>query len=88
MQLTINLSPEVTRWATDRATILGEDLSVFVARLVERAAGILPPLDEVLAPVRQAFADSGMTDDELGDMLEDVKHAARAERRKAAAAHG
>ncbi len=88
MSLTITLSPEAVRWATDRAALLGEDVSTYVARLVEQVAGTSPSLDEVLAPVRQAFAESGMTDDELGDLLEDAKHAARAGRGGAAASHG
>ena len=88
MSLTIELSPEATKWVTERATVLGQDASAYAAWVLERAAGTLPSLEEVLAPVRQAFAESGMTDDELGDYLEDVKHAARAERRGAAAPHG
>jgi len=34
-------------------------------------------LDELLKPVRLAFAASGMTDDELAELLEYEKHAMR-----------
>jgi len=34
-------------------------------------------LDEILKPVRDAFAASGMSDDELGELLEVEKHAMR-----------
>ncbi len=34
-------------------------------------------LDQILKPVRDAFAASGMTDDELAELLEVEKHAMR-----------
>lgn len=34
-------------------------------------------LDEVLRPIREAFDASGMTEDELSDLLEEEKHAMR-----------
>ena len=47
---------------------------------LERAA-TRPSLDEVLAPLRDEFDRSGMSEEELTDFLEDAKHEARAERR-------
>lgn len=38
-------------------------------------------LDEILAPARKAFAESGFTEDESLEFLEAEKHAMRAERR-------
>ena len=38
-------------------------------------------LDQVLAPVREAYEASGMTEEELSDVLEKAKHDMRAERR-------
>jgi hypothetical protein len=40
-----------------------------------------PSLEETLTAVRQRFAESGMTEDQLSDLLEDEKHAMRQERR-------
>jgi len=34
-------------------------------------------LAETLRPIQEAFENSGMTEDELGDLLEDEKHAMR-----------
>lgn len=42
-----------------------------------------PSLDEVLASVRKAYEDSGMSEDESFDFLEAEKHAMRKERRSA-----
>jgi len=38
-------------------------------------------LDQTLAPVREAFEASGMTEEELGDLLEEAKHDMRVQRR-------
>lgn len=38
-------------------------------------------LDEILAPARKAFAESGLTEDESLEFLEAEKHARRTERR-------
>lgn len=42
-----------------------------------------PPLSlkEIGGPIAEDFARSGMTEDELGDLLEEAKHEMRAERR-------
>ena len=55
-------------------------MQTYVERIV-RAAATSPPLDEVLRPVRDAFHASGMSDDELGELLEQAKHEMRRERR-------
>jgi hypothetical protein len=42
-----------------------------------------PPrsIREISGPVAEAFAKSGMTEDQLAEFLEEKKHAMRAERR-------
>ncbi len=42
-----------------------------------------PSLDEVLAPARKAYEESGMSEDESFEFLEAEKHAMREERRAA-----
>jgi hypothetical protein len=49
---------------------------------VERQAK-LPPLEDILAPLRRDFAASGMTDDELGVLLTEVQDEVRREKRRA-----
>jgi hypothetical protein len=48
-----------------------------VERLV-RLAATSAPLDEVLRPVREAFHASGMSEDELGELLDEMRRERRA----------
>lgn len=50
---------------------------------IEREVSALERLDKELAPVRAAFEASGMTDDELSDLINEEIHALRRERRAA-----
>ena len=85
--VTIQLTPETKAWLTNAAAVMRQDLPTFIAGYLDRLAAASTALDRTLDPIRTAFEESGMTDDELGDMLEDAKHAMRAERRAAAAAN-
>ena len=80
--LSISLPPETEAKLQERAAAHGEDVASYAARVLDEALNA-PSLDELLAPVRRAFAESGMSDDELGDLLEREKHAMRAERASA-----
>jgi hypothetical protein len=79
MTLLVPISPEAQAKLTAKAAASGVDVTTFAAKTLERAA-FRPTLDEVLAPLRQEFEESGMTEDELTDLLEQTKHEARAER--------
>ncbi|MBK8269181.1 MAG: hypothetical protein IPK83_13090 [Planctomycetes bacterium] len=81
MTLQITLNSEAEERLRRRAQANGEDVAVCAAQLIQEALRE-PSLDEVLAPVRKAFEESGMTEDELSDLLEREKHAMRAERRQ------
>ena len=80
MVLTIPISPEAEAKLIARAAAAGVDVVTFAAKTLERAAS-KPTLEEVLAPLRYEFEQSGMTEDELTAVLEQAKHEARAERR-------
>jgi hypothetical protein len=82
MALTIPLSPEAQTKLNERAAAAGKDAAYYAAEIVE-AAVTRPTLDEVLAPVREEFARSGITEAELTAMIEDEKHQARQARRRA-----
>jgi hypothetical protein len=81
MVLTISIPPEAEAKLKTRAAASGVDLPTYVARMVAHFAEPPTPLEQLSGPVYQRFIESGMTDDELGDLLEDVKHDMRAERR-------
>jgi hypothetical protein len=74
MSITIDLAPEEERWLSERAARNGEDIGRFIHRLIAREIqGAATTLDEVLAPVRRQFEESGMTDEELANLVEEVR---------------
>lgn len=81
MTLTLNLPDEEQELLARKAQAAGMSVQEYAERIV-RAAAVRPPIDEVLRPVREAFRASGMSDHELGDLLETAKHEMRADRRK------
>ncbi|MEX2213161.1 MAG: hypothetical protein WD768_03470 [Phycisphaeraceae bacterium] len=80
MVLNISISPEAEARLRTLARTEGLDVNTFAARELERWIA-RPSLEEVLAPLRAEVAASGLSDDELTELLEEAKHEARAERR-------
>jgi hypothetical protein len=80
MKLNISISPEAEARLRERASATGEPLEQVASRFVEEALR-RPSLNELLAPLRAEFEASGMTDDELAELLERAKHEMRAVRR-------
>jgi hypothetical protein len=56
------------------------DVETYAAALIEQSAKPPLTLAEISGPIAEDFARSGMTEDELGDLLEEAKHLMRAER--------
>ena len=81
MTLNVTLTPEKEQRLRERAAAAGKDVSAYVSQFVEKFADPPTPLEQISGPIYQAFLESGMTDDELGDLLEKAKHEMRAERR-------
>jgi hypothetical protein len=81
MTLSISISEEAEARLKLRAAACGQDIESYVANLVTHFADAPVPLEQLSGPIYQNFLSSGMTDDELGDLLERAKHEARAERR-------
>ena len=75
--LTIRISDSAAAVLRERAAQTGESLAEYAAGIVERTAEAFRPLRDVSGAAADDFRDSGMTDDELGDFLEDVKHKIR-----------
>ncbi len=80
MTLAVPISPSAERRLADKAKAAGVDLPTFVARLLEAEAR-RPSLIELSGEVYENFKRMNMTDEELGERLEEEKHAARAARR-------
>jgi len=80
MPLTIDIPQLIEARLTAKAKAAGVDLTAY-ARRVLQADALLPSLDTILAPVRDAFKQSGVSLDEAAAGYEAEKHAARAARR-------
>ena len=74
--LSIPISPEVEAKLKAKAAVAGIDMQTFAALTLERAAS-RPSLDELLAPLRAEFEASGMSEQQLVELLEAAKHELR-----------
>jgi hypothetical protein len=70
--LQIPLPPDVEARLRERAKARGEDVSALAARLLEDALSTAT-VDELLAPFRRQVADSGISDDELDRLGEELR---------------
>jgi len=80
MTLNLSISAKVEASLREKAAAAGQDIATYASRVLERLAE--PPLSvaDLSGPLSQEFRNSGMSDCELGDFLEDVKHRSRTER--------
>jgi hypothetical protein len=79
MVLSVSISSETEIKLKAKAAIAGMDVQTFAARALEREAS-RPLLDELLAPLRAELDSSGMSEEELANLLETAKHRMRSER--------
>ena len=84
--LQIPLPPDTEEALRERAKASGEDVSSYAARLLQEALGA-PSVDELLAPFRKRVEESGMTDEQLNQLGEELRREVRQEQqaRKASA---
>ena len=80
MTLAVPISPKAQHRLAEKAKAAGIDLPTFLSRLLEAEAQ-RPTLVELSGHVFENFKRMNMTDEELGDRLEEEKHAARTIRR-------
>ncbi len=83
MTLTVAISPDIEAKLRERAQAFGRDVAQYAADLIRQGV-TAPTFDELLEPVRQDFARSGMTPDEIDafgrDLIEKVRSARQADR--------
>jgi hypothetical protein len=87
MTFSITLPPETEQRLRERATQAGQTVEGFIRQLVEREVlgpngspapetGAVPAaktFDAIFAPLRKAVEESGITDEELNDLLEQAR---------------
>lgn len=66
--VTLRLSPHASAKLAEQATNSGQDISAVASELIEHAIG-RPSIAQIMEPVRQQAAASGMDDDALDDFL-------------------
>ena len=81
MTVSIYLSPQTEARLRRQAQAAGKEIDAYVTQLIEQAAA-RPALDELLAPLRQQFADSGTSDAQLIEQITEAQTAYRADLRK------
>ena len=81
MSLQLTIPDSLAKGLEERAAVVGASPEQVALSAIERELSAMPSLDDLLAPVRKAFIDSGMTEEESFDFLEAEKHAMRQARR-------
>lgn len=79
--MTLRLSKDAEAKLSERAAASGLPLPAYLSTLVESLVETPRTLAEISGPVYQRFLESGTTDEQLSDELEQAKHEMRAERR-------
>jgi hypothetical protein len=83
MTLTIKLPPEIEQKLRACAAANGVDMADYALKAIEeKLQGASPSVDERLAPLRQEFRASGMSDDELHELLKQARDEVRREKRE------
>jgi hypothetical protein len=81
MSLTITLKPETEAKLKNRAVALGYEVDDYVENLIEKELDKPKTLDEIFAPVRREFEESGMTEDEFDDLIYQARREYYAEKK-------
>ena len=76
MTLNLDIPEPIEARLAEKARASGVDLSTY-ARRVLQADALLPSLDEILKPVHDKFAKTGLSVDAAADLYEEQKHATR-----------
>jgi len=81
MTLAVPISSQAETALREKALKAGQDIATYAAGVLERCS--LQPLSitEISGPLSADFARSGMTEDELSELLEREKHEMRSARR-------
>ena len=85
MVISLPISEQALSKLKAKAAAAGVDVETYASQQLELVASPPRSLRAMSGPIADAFAASGMTEDELGDFLEREKHEMRAERRNSRA---
>lgn len=75
--VTVELPPDTVRKLREKAVSAGLSLESYLGRLAdEDASAGGTAFDQAVAPVRAAFRQSGMTDDDVTDLVQEAREEA------------
>ncbi|HXG66734.1 MAG TPA: hypothetical protein VNO70_16655 [Blastocatellia bacterium] len=72
MGMTITLPEDLADEVRRAASRQGQDAERYAISALRKAVN-KPSLDEILAPFRKEFAESGMTEDEFDNLIEEAR---------------
>lgn len=75
--MTLHIPDDLARVLADRASAAGQDMEAFAVSQLRASLSKQQSLEETLRPTREAFEQSGMTEDEAVELFEEEKHAMR-----------
>ncbi len=81
MTITIDLPTDIETALRKKALADGKDFQIFILDTLKTQA-LKPSLDEILAPVRQEFDESGMSEDDLNVFIDDLREKVWQEKRQ------
>lgn len=72
MSITIKISEETERILAERAARYGQSLETYASTLLKRESRA-KTIDEILEPFRRSFEESGMTEDQLDEFVDQIR---------------
>lgn len=76
MTLLVSISPQAESRLREKAAAEGQDPAAYASKILEQAV-TRASLDELLAPLRQEFAASGTSDEQLIEQITEARQAWR-----------
>ncbi len=73
MTVVLELNPEIEEALQNKAKAKGFEVNVYVEKLIKKDVDHSETADEILAPVRRDFDESGMSEDELNEFIDDLR---------------
>lgn len=80
MDMTISIPDDLAHKLQERAAVSGQTVPAYTAQLLAETIA-KPTIDELLAPVRNDFAKSGMTEEELLQFGREILTAVRQDKK-------
>ncbi len=73
MTVVLELNPKIEEALYKKAKDNGFEVNIYLEKLIRKDVEHTETLDEILAPFRREVAESGITDDELDGLVEEVR---------------